>query len=380
MRFGFDVRPFLRQETGVGTYLRNLLFHLAAIDRKNEYFLFSSSLKDRFDRGRIPPFARMTFKDWPVPVRAVNFFWQRWNQPPLDLIFRAPLDLTHSATPLPVPTHGKKVVTVHDLFFMDFPEQAGREAGKIFFRRLPRSLSRCDGMITFSSFTKREILSRFDVQEEKVRVIPHGLDRRFLFQPEPAEIDAVRKKCDLPSSFLLFVGAQEPRKNIVRLIEALNIVHLRGIRIPLVLVGPEGRSSKEIALCAGALGLEPWVRRTGYLRESDLPCVYRLASALVFPSLGEGFGFPLVEAMASGLPVAASRSSVMPEICGDAAVYFEPENAADMAEKMIAVLENRSLREKLISRGLKRAQDFSWERAAEETLDFYVSLVLREER
>jgi glycosyltransferase involved in cell wall biosynthesis len=320
----------------------------------------------------------MTFRDCRIPVKILNLFWQRWGRPPLDLFFRSDLDLTHSATPLILPTRGKKFITIHDLFFMDFPEQAGKEAGEVFYRRAADSIRRADGIITFSAFTGRDLVARFDIQEAKVKVIPHGLDRGFLEEVPPTELKATRKRCNLPPSFLLFVGAQELRKNLVRLIDALKIIHLHGIKIPVVLVGPEGEATEAVRLRAETLELNHWIVMTGYLPERDVRHIYRLASAFVFPSLCEGFGLPLVEAMASGIPIAASLTSAIPEVCGEAAVYFRPEDAENMAEKIISILENPDLRKDLVSKGLTRAVAFSWERAAEATLDFYTSLMPKE--
>ena len=374
MRLGFDLRPFLREETGVGTYLRNLLFQLAEIDRTNEYFLFSSSWKDRFPADKVPPFERHKFRDFRLPVRVLNSLWQKRRFPSLDFFFRTELDLTHSATPLILPTRGKKVITVHDTFFMDFPDRAGEEAGKVFFRLAAASFRDADGIVTPSTVTAVEIISRFAVDEQKVKVIPHGLDKRFLGEVSAADLKATRKRCNLPPSFLLFVGAQVPRKNLVRFVEALKIVHLHGLQIPLVLVGPGGEDSGAIRAKAESLGIGHWVMSTGYLEESDVINTYRLATAFVMPSVCEGFGMPLIEAMASGVPIAASQASAIPEVCRDAAVYFQPQSAESMAEKVGSVVEDEALRKRLIARGKERAGDFSWERAATETLAFYESV------
>jgi glycosyltransferase involved in cell wall biosynthesis len=375
MRLGFDLRPFLREETGVGTYLRNLLFQLAEIDRTNEYFLFSSSWKDRFPAEKVPPFERLKFRDFRLPVRVLNSLWQKRRRPTLDFFFRTGLDLTHSATPLILPTRGKKVITVHDIFFMDFPDQAGEEAGKVFFRLAAASFRDADGIVTSSMVTSVELVSRFALDEKKVRIIPPGLDSRFLQEVPAAELEATRQRYSLPPSFLLFVGAQVPRKNLVRFVEALKIVHLHGLQIPLVLVGPEGEESEAIREKAEKLGIGPWVMTTGYLQERDIRNAYRLATAFVLPSLCEGFGMPLVEAMASGLPVVASQISAIPEVCRDAAVYFQPENPESMAEKVVSILEDEDLRKRLIARGKERAREFSWKKAAAETLAFYESVM-----
>ncbi len=375
MRIGFDLRPFLREETGVGMYLKNLLFHLALIDKTNEYFLFSASWKDRFPAQKIPVFAKMKFRDARVPVKALNFFWYEARRPRLDFFFRSALDLTHSATPLILPTGGKKIVTVHDLFFMDSPALAGKEAGKVFLRRARSAWRQADGIITFSSFIKNELVSRFDLREEKIRVISHGLDRKFLEEIPSAELEEAKRRYDLPSAFLLFVGAQEPRKNLSRLLDALKIVHLRGHKIALVLVGPSGQDSAELLVRAGKLGLTSSIRVTGYLPEEDVRRIYRLATLFVFPSLYEGFGLPLLEAMASGVPVAASLTSAIPEVANDAALYFRPEDPESMAEKIFFLLESNQAREELIAKGRKRAADFRWEKAASETLEFYLTFL-----
>ena len=375
MRLGFDLRPFLREETGVGIYLRNLLFHLARIDKSNEYFLFAASWKDRFSVEKIPPFARMKFRDRRIPVKALNYFWYEWRWPRLDSFFKTALDLTHSATPLVLPTKGKKIVTVHDFFFMNSPAQAGKEAGKVFFSQARSAWRQADGIITFSSFTKDELVAQFDIKERKVKVIPHGLDPKFLMEIPPSELEETRKKHSLPSSFLHFVGAQEPRKNLFRLLEALKIVHLHGQKIPLVLVGPPGQDSNSLQAHAEQLGLAPWITMTGYLSEEEVRRIYHLATVFVFPSLCEGFGLPLIEAMACGVPVAASFTSAIPEVSKDAALYFRPEDPESIAEKIIFLLKSSQTREELVAKGKKRAQDFSWEKAAAETLEFYLSFL-----
>ncbi len=374
MRIGFDVRPFLKRETGVGIYYRNLLFHLAQIDRANEYFLFSSSLKDKFPRQKIPPFPKKEFHHFRFPVRLINLFWYRLSWPPLDYFFMTDLDLAHSPTPLILPTKGKKIVTVHDLFFMDFPRMTDREARKHFVTRIRGSLYDADGIVAISEFTKNQLLERFDLDEKKVKVIYHGLDREFYTEVSAAEGEQVRKKFSLPPSFIFFVGAMEPRKNLSRLIEALKIVHEKHQKILLVIVGRQGLDYKNLEKKIDQLNLQDWVRMMDYLPDAEVKIFYRLASVFAFPSLCEGFGLPLIEAMASGLPVAASKISALPEIGQDAALYFHPEDPEDIADKLILAMEDEELRKTLRERGKKRALDFDWHTTAAETLSFYEQL------
>ncbi len=375
MRFGYDLRPFLQEETGVGVYLRNLLGALARIDRDNEYFLFSASFKQRFPREKIPAFERMTFRDWRLPVGAVNFFWNELGWPGLDRLFKVKLDIVHSATPLILPTRGKKVVTVHDLYFCDHPDQANPEARRYFKKGIGLSLGRADGVIAISSATRNDLLERFKIPEEKVRLIYLGVNPLFLQDSPPEEQELARKNYSLPSAFILFVGALEPRKNLLGLLNALKIIHQRLDIIPLMVAGPQPRGTQALRRQVAEAGLEPWVRFLGHVPGRLLRALYHQASVLVFPSFCEGFGLPLLEAMASGLAVAAAGVSSLPEVGGEAALYFDPKSPEEMAQAIIRLLSDNELRRVLITKGKKRILGFSWARTAAETLAFYGSLL-----
>ncbi len=371
MRLGFDLRPFLKHETGVGVYFRNLLFELARLDAENEYYLFSASWKDRFPPERIPPFRHLHFRDLRRPVKAVNFGWYLFGRPSLDAVFGARLDLTHSPTPLPLPTRGRKIVTVCDLFFMDDPGKADAEARRHFLNKTEASLRRADGIITISEFTKKALRDRFRLDAAKIIVTPLGLSRPFFEVAPPGAAEATRRAYGLPDEFLLFVGAMEPRKNLPRLIEALSIVHKTHRPVPLVLVGRAGGDRTRVLAGIKARGLDPWVRLLGYLPEPEVRGLYHAAAAFVFPSHCEGFGLPLLEAMASGLPSAVSGVSALPEVGGDAALYFRPDDPAEMAAQIVRLLEDPGLRDTLRARGRERARLFTWEKTAAATLAFY---------
>ncbi|MGD2295124.1 MAG: glycosyltransferase family 1 protein [Candidatus Aminicenantes bacterium] len=375
MRIGFDIRPFLRQATGVGVYCKNLLFALAEIDDRNDYYLFSSSCRDRFFADELPPFSRFKFRDCRYPVKLVNFLWYRLERPTLDSFFRTELDLTHSPTPLFLPTRGRKVVTVHDLFFMDYPSLVQKEAKKHFAQRTGNSLHRADGILVVSQFIKEQIIERFSLDEKKIRVVHHGVSPGFAIKPSIEEKEAVRHTYGLPPAFLLFVGAIEPRKNLVRLAEALNLIHQTFSKIPLVIVGKRGRDYGNLIKKIRELNLGSHVLFLDYLPDKDLKVLYHLASCLVLPSLGEGFGLPLVEAMASGLPLAVSKAPALPEVAEDAALYFHPEKPEDLACQVVEILTDDTVRESLVKKGARRVQRFSWKITAEKTLDFYASVL-----
>lgn len=371
MRIGVDIRPFLSRETGVGTYLKNLLFHLARMDRVNEYHLFSSSWKERFPSEKIPPFVKSRFRDLRIPVRATNFLWYGLGWPSLDSFFGAKLDLTHSPTPLALPTGGKRIVTVYDPFFLDQPGKADKQARDVFSKKAGKSLANADGILTISEFTRRALLERFSLDEARIKVTPLGLNPLF-FEDAPAEVlEATRRKYALPEKFLLFVGAVEFRKNLVTLVKALARVHEAGEKIVLVVAGRTGEDSANLDEAAARLGLGDWVRRLGYLPDSEVRDLYRLACIFVFPSLCEGFGLPLLEAMACGLAAAVSRVGALPEVGGEAAAYFDPTDPYDIAGVLLELLEDSAKRRELVENGIRRSALFRWEMTARETLTFY---------
>jgi len=375
MKIGFDVRPFLRQATGVGVYYKNLLFSLARIDSDNQYYLFSSSYKDRFFQEELPPFSQVEFRDARIPVKLINFLWHKVKWPPLDTFFHTELDLTHSPIPLLLPTKGKKIVTVYDLFFMDFPSSVQAEVRKNFTKRIENSLHRADGILVISKFVKDQILKRFFLNEDKIKVVYLGVDPDFSNKPSVSLIETVRNKYRLPSKFLLFIGAIEPRKNLVKLIEALGVIRDKSYDIPLVIVGKKGMDYQNLISKIEDIKLQSQVLFLNYLPEGDLKVLYRLTSCLVIPSLCEGFGLPLVEAMASECPLVISSAPALPEIALDAGLYFHPEDAEEMASQILTVLENEDERKNLIQKGTERVRDFSWAQTAENTLNFYKSVL-----
>ena len=282
--------------------------------------------------------------------------------------------MTHSPIPLILPTRGKTIVTVYDLFFMDHPLLVGRQAGKYFRRRIDDSLRKADGILTISQFVRTQVLERFGLKESKVRAVHLGVDASFSESPTEEAQKSVRQKYALPPSFLFFVGNIEPRKNLVRLIDALALLGRAQNRIPLVIAGKKERDYDRLVDKIRKHGLESQIILLDFLPPLELRILYRLATAFVFPSLSEGFGLPVAEAMASGLPCALSRAPALPEIAEQAALFFDPENTEEMAQTIDSLLHDEDLRADLITKGRKRALDFSWEKTAEETLRFYESI------
>jgi glycosyltransferase involved in cell wall biosynthesis len=275
-------------------------------------------------------------------------------------VLLAPLNVVPLFAPCPT------VVVVHDLAFLRLRTHgAGRRNYQTHMTRL--SVQRAIHVVTVSEFTRLEVLDLFDVPEAKVTAIPNGLGSQF--RPRSAdEMATFRQRAGLPEQYLLYVGTIEPRKNLAGLFRAYAAVREQ-LNVPLVVVGGKGWMVDPIFNVVHSLGLEPHVRFEGFVADEDLSLYYGAATALVYPSLYEGFGLPPLEAMASGTPVITSRGSSLSEVVGDAAILVEPGDDVSLANAMVRVLGDRSLRERLSVAGREQASSFSWKRTAATTLD-----------
>ncbi len=251
---------------------------------------------------------------------------------------------------------------------------ADKEARKRFFKNIENSLRKADGVVTISQFTKDKLIDRFALEENKIKTVYHGIDKNYLEKIPLDVLNKTKEKYDLPDTFLLFVGAVEPRKNLPGLLKALKVIHREHDKIPLILVGRKGEDHKNVITTIETLKLKNWVTWIGYTSDIELRSLYRLASVFVFPSFHEGFGLPLIEAMASQVPIAASQNSAIPEIAKNAALFFHPGEPDDIAEKVLLILKDNNLQKKLINRGKRRVKEFDWDITAKETLSFYRSI------
>lgn len=372
MRIAFDIRPVLRERTGVGTYVFQLLRALSRSDLENHYVLFSSSWKDRVtpDLGPFPP--NFAFREFPVPVRILNLLWHRFRFPPVEL-FVGKIDIAHSPHPLLLPARkrAKTIVTVHDLYFLRHPEWASGEVRSDYVRLTARSLEKADAVITVSEFAKRDCIECCGIASSKIHAVLSGIDERY-FEPVPeGEIADVRERYHIRNEFVLAVGALEPRKNFSRLVEAYQRVRMRHPQLALVIAGPPGSAAEAIRAQIAALGLEKTVRLTGYVNGPDMRALYGASRMLAFPSLYEGFGFPVLEAMAAGTPVLSSNTTAIPEIAGDAALLVDPESTEAIEAGMLRILGDSRLAETLKTEGMQRARQFSWEKTAAALVQLY---------
>ena len=282
------------------------------------------------------------------------------------------LDLVHDplgVAPLMLAGSGR-VTTIHDVVPYTCPETSAQLDRLIYHFWLPIIVRRIDAIITASQQSKADIVKHLAIAEEKVTIIPLAAGRRYRPMPDN-EIYPTLARYGLDFPYILYVGSLTPRKNLPRLLEAYWQLRQWSAERHLVIVGARKSRSSPVFTTVQQLGLREVVHFTGFAEEEDLPSLYNGADLFVFPSLYEGFGLPVLEAMACGTPVVTSNTTSLPEVAGDAALLVDPYNVEGIAAAMRCVLEDQHLARVLRARGLARAAEFSWERTARETVKVY---------
>lgn len=364
MRVAIDTRKL--HDFGIGTYIRNLLRHLARLDHQTEYVAFCRP-EDCEDIRALGPNFR------PVPSRAAHYSWREQWAIPLAVSREKP-DVFHEPHyVLPPMTPGRCVVTIHDCIHLMFPEYLPYRVAKVYAQRMMGSAARrADRILTVSESSKRDILRFFPVDPDKITVIYNAIDERFGTPPAEAAMTRVRERYQLEDPFVLYVGNVKPHKNVERLIDAFALVRQRrGDGLKLLIIGDEISKFQTLRRAVHRHQLHRHVRFLGFVGEDTLAVLYRLAGVFVFPSLYEGFGLPPLEAMACETPVITSNVSSLPEVVDDAALLVDPYSAEAIAEAILRVLSDPALAADLRRRGLARARGFSWERSVERTLRIY---------
>lgn len=286
---------------------------------------------------------------------------------PYSLFFRKNNDLTMFFNyVIPPGVKGKKVTIIHDMAYKACPETVRKKTKCMLNLALKKSCKRADKIITVSEFSKQEIIHYLHIEDNKIIVMPNGVDFN-LYHPNYSadEINIVLAKYKISTRYFLYLGTLEPRKNITRLIEAYAKLKEEIFPIPkLVLAGGKGWMYDSIFETVERLKLKDDVIFTGYVMEKEIPILMKGAEAFLFPSIYEGFGMPPLEAMACGAPVLVSNVSSLPEVVGDAGVYVEPYSVQSIKEGMALLLSDEELKNKLAEKGLERARLFTWERSA----------------
>lgn len=369
-----DISAAVHHRAGLGRYAESLTRALVAA-RPDHYGLFYNR-----ERG-IEPLAGLEH----LPARTVALGYKPWRM----LVWLGQLacvgldrmlpnaELFHATEHLLPPLRTiPTVLTVHDLIFRRLPAHHKPLNRWYLNSTLPLYCRRASHVITISECSRRDLVAAYDLPPEKITVIHEAAAPHFCLQP-PEIVTAVRARYNLPARYLLFVGAIEPRKNLARLLAAFETIHAEGLSDGLVIVGRRGWLYDDFFARLERSPARDAVIFPGYVPDEDLPAIYTGAQTVVFPSLYEGFGLPVLEAMACGTPVAASSTSSIPEVGGDAALYFDPTDVEQITKATRRLLRDAALREEMRARGLAQAARFSWERAATETLNIYNRLLTR---
>ncbi len=372
MRVGIDCRTILNpgrgEQAGVGHYTYYLVKHLLKLDRKNEYVLFFDS---RMQRERT-----QEFEQGNVTVRYFPFSQYRKFLPVAyshllisATLLKERLDLFHApATSVPLTYRGAAIVTVHDLAIYKWPKLF--PGGQILSTKLvvPRSIRRAKRVIAVSEATKRDVKNLFHVADKKITVVYEGFQRERV----GSSVIDVRQKYAL-GKYALFIGTIEPRKNLVNLIKGFcSVANLPSMKkVELILAGAPGWKYGDVIRAIQQAKLGKRIRYLGYVQHQEKLQLIGHASVFVFPSLYEGFGLPVLEAMSLGTPVITSRVASLPEIAGTAAVFVNPHKFKEIGQAMVKVLGNANLRKRLIVEGQRRSSMFTWEATARETLRVY---------
>jgi glycosyltransferase involved in cell wall biosynthesis len=381
VRIVVDYRPALRQRTGVGEYVHELVRGYTALPEASgdEVRLFTSSWKDRPAAG-LGAELNAAVVDRQVPVGVLNYLWHRREWPPIEML-AGRADVVHGLHPLLIPARdAAQVITIHDLFFLSAPERTRGEIRRDYAELTPGHARRADAVVVPSEYTARQVVDRLGVGRDRIYVCPAGAPT-WLAQSQHRTTSGpahAHHRATTEQKYVLFVGTLEPRKNLGVLLDAYASLLGRGVRVPrLVLAGRATPDAAEWLDRARRPPLASHVEHRGYLAAEDRATLYAGARLLVMPSLDEGFGLPVLEAMAAGVPVVASTRGSMSEVAGDAAVFVEPTDVDGLSQAIERLLEDEHHAQDLAARGLARAAQFSWARTAAAVRRAYLDAMAR---
>ncbi|MDZ7761277.1 MAG: glycosyltransferase family 1 protein [Desulfovermiculus sp.] len=374
MKILLDAIPLTGLLTGISRYLRNLYVHiLDNADVQVDFFDGKRVYQAMPDQAEPEAWIRSTDKIWKLPDVAVvglrSVHWLLFERRLRKILKTGKYDLYHETafTPSAIKQRVPQVFTLHDLSLMHYRSYHPKErvwfSDLFFHRRIPEATQ----IIVPSQFIKEEVCTTLSLPENRVTAIPEAPDP-FFSPRSQGEMKETKARLSLPDTYLLFVGTLEPRKNLDLIIEALG--RIQG-DIPLVLTGWKGWGDKPWMERAREYRIDTNIYLTGYIDEQSLACLYSGAQALLYPSKYEGFGLPVLEAMACGCPVISSNAASLPEVAEDAALYVDPHDPDSLAEAITRFVYDGELRQTMRVKGLDQAARFSWQDAAKWTIEVF---------
>lgn len=375
MKIAIDISQIAYSGSGVGTYTRNFVRSLLAADGKNEYILFGYSIRkinllNSFLSEMKAINTKVVGKFIPIPEKVVNFIWNSVHILPIEMIL-GDIDIFHSSDWIQPPSRAKMVTTIHDLIIYTNPQTSNDYIISTHKKRLEWVKKDVDCVFADSNCTKDDIVRILEIPEQLIHVIYPGISNEFSIQPKQ-EVDRVKRKYSLFEDYLLSVGTMEPRKNLKTLLTAFcdferhSLVKSYGKPIELVIAGNSGWGEKP--------PVSKYVRMLGFVDQKDLPALYSGALAFVYPSLYEGFGLPILEAMASGCPVVTSPAGSLKEIAGKYAMMIDPMNPTEISQKLVQIVVDSNLRKTMIKEAKSYVDRFNWNSYARKVINVYETL------
>jgi glycosyltransferase involved in cell wall biosynthesis len=378
MQIAIDIRCLMNKNySGVAQYTNYLLKNLLEIDKHNQYKLFYNSNQNvtenlpKFDYKNSQTFG------YKFSNKLLNFSLKFLKYPNLDeLLGGADIFFIPNINFFALSKKCKKVITIHDLSFELYPHffSLKRRLWHKFIN-VKKLVLDCDKIIADSENTKNDLIKIYNVPAKKIKVIYLGIDQQIFkkIDEHDDKLQATKEKFALPDDFLLVLGTIEPRKNIESAIEAFNLAKQNNSELKnlqLIIAGEIGWKNKRIFKFANQSRFKDQIKFIGYVNKEDKPFIYNLAKALIFPSFYEGFGLPVLEAQACGLPVIASIDSSLIEILNNSAFLAKPDDLTELANGINIIMTNSDYKNNLINRGQENAKKFSWQKCAQETLDY----------
>ena len=368
-----DYTPAIRQQAGIGRIVRGQIQALVAANPGYDLRLFVVGRVTAADREQAP----LPLHTTPFDERTMVRLWHRLNAPlpRVEWFTGGPLALFHATDFVLAPSAARRnLVTVHDLAFLFYPDAAMPSLHRYLNVVVPRSVRRADAIVADSQHTARDLTEQWQIAPERITVVQGAVDPAH-FRPvtDPAQLTAVRVRYGIGDGpFILGLSRLEPRKNFVRLIEAFAAARAAE-KLPhrLIIGGKKGWLYDTIFARVQELGLQDAVHFAGFVADADLPALYSAAEFFAYPSLYEGFGLPVVEALACGTPVLTADNSCLPEAGGPGALYVKAEETDSIAVGLIRLAGDTSLRAKLRAAGITHAAQFTWQRSAQQLLNAY---------
>lgn len=370
MNIGFDAKRAFLNQSGLGNYSRTLIYslleyyphiHLSLFTTSKKNDGFSNSISEQKNISIIEP---KKFLD-----RKVNFKWRSYGI--VSLLSRNKIDVYHGlSNELPFNVSkfkGKKIVTIHDLIFLRYPKLYPLFDRTIYNKKIKRACKNADVIIATSEQTKNDILQFYSIKPQKIKVIYQSCNTVFYKEISPDQIENIRSKYKLPEKYLLYVGTIEERKNLLVILKALTIVK----NIPLVVIGKKKSYFKKIQEFIVAGNLEKRVLFLENIPNEELPIIYKNAEIFIYPSLFEGFGIPIIEALTSKVPVITTQDGCFSEAGGTGSIYIEPTNDEQLAEEIKKLLSSPELRKEMIEKGFNHSKKFLPEIITSELMKIY---------